>query len=442
MTPHGRSFRRRAAAAMTAVLAWHLVAAAPARADVPGVGVVTDAVGGLVGGAAGFAFDNVAEGIARWVLGAVGFFVNGVLDYLRSTARPDVEAVWFAGPESPYATVRNLAAVLLVAFVFLGILQGLLHGDTWGMVRRAAGNLPAAVAGMVVTTMIVGRLVELTDALSNAVLANGDSQALHFLSGFGVTVTSVSGGFAAVILGLVAVVAALLLWIELLVRSALIYLLVAISPLGFAATLWPSARGFLRKTLEILLAVIVSKFVICVALAIGIAALAGAGQAGNGQSVAGSAGANVGTLLSGAVLLGLAAFSPFLVMKLVPLAEGALLAQGISHGPARAAQSGLSTYSSVQMASRLSGSGSHPGSAPAAWGAAGGGAGGTTERATAASGPAGGSAATGGATGAAGGAAVVTAAKAAGRVEQSARRATATTTKAADPPPTAGREPT
>lgn len=442
MRPGRRAHRRRRAAAATAAaLAWHVATAAPAGADIPGVGIITDAVSGLAGSAAGFAFDKVAEGIARWVLGAVGVFVNGVLDYLRSSARPDVEAVWFAGPTSPYATVRNLAAVLLVAFVFLGILQGLLHGDAWGMVRRVAGSLPAAVAGMVVTTMIVGRLVELTDALSNAVLAHSDSQALHFLSGFGVTVTSVGGGFAAVVLGLVAGVAALLLWIELLVRSALVYLLVGISPLGFAATLWPAARGFLRKTLEILLAVIVSKFVICVALAIGIAALSGAGQAGSGQGVAGSAGASVGTLLAGAVLLGLAAFSPFLVMKLVPLAEGALLAQGISHGPARAAQSGLSTYSSVQMASRLSGSGSQSGSA-SAWGAAGAGGGGTTDGAAVARGPAGGSTATGGATGAAGGDAVVLAAKSAGRVEQSARHAVATTTKAADPRPTGGTEST
>ena len=455
MKPGGRARRgRRAAAATTATVALQVAAAAPAGADIPGVGIVTDAVGGLVGGAAGFAFDKVAEGIARWVLGAVGFFVNGVLDYLRSTARPDVGAVWFAGPDSPYATVRNLAAVLLVAFVFLGILQGLLHGDTSGMVRRVAGDLPAAVAGMVVTTVVVGRLVELTDAMSNAVLANSDSQTLHFLSGFGVVVTSVTGGFAAVVLGLVAVVAALLLWVELLVRSSLVYLLVAISPLGFAAMVWPAARGFLRRTVEILLAVIVSKFVICVALSIGIAALSGAGQAGNGQSVAGSAGASVGTLLVGAVLLGLAAFSPFLVMKLVPLAEGALLAQGISHGPARAAQSGLSTYSSAQMASRLSGSGSGSVSGSGSGsglvfaardaGNAGGGPGheGPATAGRSAGATSGTAAGAGAAGGTAGGAAVVLAAKAAWRVEQSARRAATTTTKPADPPPVAGTEAT
>jgi hypothetical protein len=318
------------------------------------IDVVTDAIGAGVG----WAFDEVAEGIAQWVLGAVEFFVNGAIDFLRTSSSPDVESAWFAGPESPYATVRTIAVLLLAGCVFLGIIQGLLHGDGVGLVRRMAGALPVAVAGMVITTSVVGYLLELTDALSAAVLQTTDEQALHFLSGFGLAISGVATGFAAVILGLVAVLAALLLWIELMVRASLVYLLVAISPLGFAAMVWPSARGFLRKTVEILVAVILSKFVICVALAVGVAGLSGAGQAdAAGEGIASDAGAGMGTLLVGAVLLGLAAFSPFLVLKLIPVAESALVAQGISRGPAHAAQTGMSTYSTGRSVARLSGSG-------------------------------------------------------------------------------------
>lgn len=353
----GNTTRRRVVCrlglAFVAVQALGVAGARPAAADIPGAGIIKDALGGVTG----WAFDKVAEGISNWVLGAVEFFVNGALDFLRTSARPDVESVWFAGPGSPYATVRNIAGVLLLGFVFLGLIQGLVQADPGAMVRRIAGNLPVAVAGMIVTTAVVGRLLELTDALSDTVLSSSNQQTLHFLSGFGATVTGVTGGFAAVLLGLVAVIAALLLWVELIVRSSLVYLLVAISPLGFAASLWPSARGFLRKTVEVLIAVILSKFVIAIALAIGVAALSGAGSSGAGQSVSAGAGGSLGTLLVGAVLLGLAAFSPFLVLKLVPVAEAALLAHGISRGPVRAAQTGLSTYSSTRMISRLSGTG-------------------------------------------------------------------------------------
>ena len=352
---------RRFGMAAVSGLALSLVSAPSARADLPGTGIVKD----VVGGATGWTFDTIAAGIAGWVLSGVSYFVNGAVDFLRTSARPDVEAIWFAGPGSPYTTVRGIAVVLLVGFVLLGVLQGLVHGDAAGMLRRVAGNLPVAVVGMVATTAVVGRLLALTDALSDAVLSGTGGQALHFLSGLGGTAGGAVSGFAAVVLGLVAVLAALVLWVELIVRASLVYLLVAISPIGFAATLWPAARGFLRKTVEVLIAVIASKFVICVALSIGVAALAGAG--GNGltetaaapavSGMAPSVGVSLATLLIGAVILALAAFSPFLVLRLIPLAEGALVAQGISRGPARAVQAGAATYSSTRTLSRLSGSG-------------------------------------------------------------------------------------
>jgi len=337
-------------------------------ADIPNpINIVTDAFGAV----GGWAFDKVAEGIASWILGAVEFFVSGAIDFLRSSSSPDVTAAWFSGSGSPYAVVRNIAGLLLVGFVLLGVIQGLVNGDVAGMIRRMAGNLPAAVAGMVVTTAVVSQLLQLTDAMSQAVLVNTDEQALHFLSGFGVTVSTATSGFAAVILGLVAVVAGLLLWIELIVRASLVYVLVAVSPLGFAATLWPSAKGVLRKTIELLLAVIISKLVICITLAIGVAALSGAGTAGtSGAGLASNAGDSIGALLVGAVLLGLAAFSPFIVLKLVPVAEAALVAQGVSRGPLRATQAGMSAASSVSMVRRLSGGTGGPG-APGASGTAG-----------------------------------------------------------------------
>lgn len=331
--------------------------AAGVLADIPNpISIVSDSLGSV----GGWAFDKVAEGIAGWVLGAVEFFVNGAIDFLRTSSTPDPNAAWFSGADSPYAAVRNVAGLLLVAFVFLGVLQGLLQGDTGGMIRRVAGGVPTAVAGMVLTTTVVGHLLALTDAISEAVLARTGDQALHFLSGFGATATSATGGFAAVLLGLVAAAAGLLLWIELIVRASLIYVLVAISPLSFAAIVWPATRSALRRTVELLLAVVFSKIVICIALAIGVAALSGAGTAGSGTAGGGAgfasnAGASAGGLLVGAVLLGLAAFSPFIVLKIVPIAESALVAQGISHAPARGVQAGMSTVNSASSLRRLAG---------------------------------------------------------------------------------------
>jgi hypothetical protein len=140
---------------------------------------------------------------------------------------------------------------LLLGFVFLGLIQGLLAGDISGMIRRVALDLPVAILGMIATTIIVDKLLQLTDALSAAVLTHSGDQAVHFLSGFGVAVTSATQGFAAVMLGLVAIVAGFFVWVELIVRSVLVYILVALSPLTFAAMVWPAARGMLRRTVEL-----------------------------------------------------------------------------------------------------------------------------------------------------------------------------------------------
>ncbi len=334
--------------------------------DIPNpVNVIT----GIVAKPIGWAWDNVAQGIASWVLGAVAFFVNGILNVLQTSARPNVMAAWFAGPGSPYATVRNIAAVLLVGFVFLGLIQGLLAGDIAGMMRRVGADLPAAVLGMIATTVIVEQLLELTDALSAEVLAHSGGQAVHVLSGFGLAATSATQGFAAVIVGLVAVIAGLFLWVELLVRSVLVYILVALSPLSFAAMVWPSARGLLRRTIELLLAVILSKLVVCITISVGVAALAGAGNAaGTSTGISGQTGASMGALFVGAALLVVSAFAPFLVLKLIPWTEAALVAHGMSRSPMRTANSAVLTANSASSVARLAGGGSRIGGALSAGG--------------------------------------------------------------------------
>jgi hypothetical protein len=80
----------------------------------------------------------------------------------------------------------------------------------------------------------------------------------------------------------------------------------------------------------------------------------------------------VGILLTAAAAFGVAAFSPLLVTKLLPLTEAAVVGQGIRSGPIRAGHQGLMMANTAQMMSaRLNQVASaRPGHAPG--GAAGG----------------------------------------------------------------------
>jgi hypothetical protein len=319
------------------------------------VGWVWDhTLGPVASGAAGFVWDQVVQGLVSWIVDSVSWFVGQVLSLLEDSTKVDLRAGWFLDPGGPYRTVLGIAAVLLLGFVFLGVVQGLVAGDPMAMVTRVVRDLPLAVLGMVVTIEVTTRLLQLSDALSHAVLRGGGDNAKEVLRVIS-TSSSFSGqsSFVVALLGLLCIVAALFVWIELVIRAALVYLLIAFSPLAFAAMVWPAARGMVRKLAELLLALIFSKVVIAVAFSVGAAALAGVGNAGHADDAGGSVSANAGTLFSGLVIFGLAAFAPFVLLKLFPAAEAAVVAQGVSRGPIRATQQ---ASSSAFYLERLAGS--------------------------------------------------------------------------------------
>ena len=322
-----------------------------------------DEVSGFVGGVAEAGFELVISGLTAWVLDAVVWVVGGVFSFFLDATDPDVQADWFVAGNGPYATTAAIGATLLVGFVLAGITQGALAGDVAGMLRRMALDLPLAVLGMVGLVTITQALIRLTDELSRGLLANFSEDIAQFTAAVG-SVSALSGGaataFVIFLLGLVTVLAGIVLVTVLVVRSALIYIVVALAPLVFAAQLWPALRGVGRKVLELLVALIVSKFVIAVALAVAAAAMVGSGSGGEvtalpppevvADNPGGSVTQAVGILLAAIAAFGVAAFSPLLVTKLMPITEAAVVAAGIGSAPMRAGQQALSLTSYARIA--------------------------------------------------------------------------------------------
>ena len=69
------------------------------------------------------------------------------------------------------------------------------------------------------------------------------------------------------------IAAAFALWIELLMREAAVYVIVLMLPLAFAAMVWPARRIWAVRAVELLVALILSKFAIVAVLALGGAAI-------------------------------------------------------------------------------------------------------------------------------------------------------------------------
>jgi hypothetical protein len=100
-----------------------------------------------------------------------------------------------------------------------------------------------------------------------------------------------------------------MVWLELAVREAAVYVIVLMLPLAFAALVWPARRVWATRSVELLVALILSKFAIVAVLGLAGAAL---GQGPHG---------GLATAVAGTVLVLLGAFAPWALLRLIPLSE-------------------------------------------------------------------------------------------------------------------------
>jgi hypothetical protein len=117
------------------------------------------------------------------------------------------------------------------------------------------------------------------------------------------------------------------LTLELVVRTSAIWVAMLFLPLGLVGLVWPATARWGRRLAELLVVLILSKFVIVAIVSMAVsAASAGAGSP-DGPS-----------LLGGAALLLLAAAAPFTLLRMVPVVEAGVVAhlEGLSHRAASA----------------------------------------------------------------------------------------------------------
>jgi hypothetical protein len=315
------------------------------------LGGVRDAVLGPVEDMLVDQVQKVFGALVGWVLDAMVSLSVAILGFFWDAAEPDVGAAWFSGGSStPYGLMVVMAAPLLAVFFLAGVIQGVVKGDVAGMVRMALVRLPGSCLAMVMTVAVTDLLLRVTDEMSEAVFA-GFRDDIEDMAEMIAPLAATLGiaPFAqllVLIFASVGLLAAMAVLLELFVRAGLIYIVVALSPFIYAAAVWDSMRGGVRKMAEIGFALILSKFVIAVALALSAAAMTSMWEASGTelatpeQTAAGSDGwtAIVGILLSSIVMFAVAAFMPFVLFKLLPVAEAAAVATGVKSSPLRGAQ--------------------------------------------------------------------------------------------------------
>jgi hypothetical protein len=276
--------------------------------------------------------------IGTWVVGGAQAVLHDAAAALGATTTPQLRTTWFS---STYWRMAAIAALLTLPFLFAATVQALLRSDVALLASAALGYLPLAILAIAVAAPITTLLLAASDQLCTLISSAAGNEGTHFIGRVIFTVAGLTvlakSPFLAFLLALFTIGAAFALWIELLLREAAVYVVVLMLPLAFAALAWPARRIWAIRAVELLVALILSKFAIVAVLSLGGAAIsASAGHFG------------ITGLMAGAVLIMLAALSPWALLRLVPLAEIAAGAAGSLRGELRSG--GLSVDRGMALA--------------------------------------------------------------------------------------------
>jgi hypothetical protein len=266
---------------------------------------IASGVGSIVSGVG----NSILDAVASWLIGAATAITSFVAAQMTATTTPALQSSWFEAQFAPIAAL-GAALALLVTLVALGS----------AALRRSPDALAATIVAVVRAGFGTGVIVALTaiglgiaDAISADIIRSSPhafwstvatAWGQHGFGGFG------SSALAALI-ALVEVFGALLVWLELIVRNAVIYIAVLFFPVALAASIWPPLAGWTGRLGRLLLLFVMLKPVTLIVLS-----LAG-NAAASGLSFSGGASASVGTILAAVVIFALAAFAPWALMYLL-----------------------------------------------------------------------------------------------------------------------------
>ena len=318
---------------------------------VPLVGCSVPSLGGDVArSAATAAADGLLSAFTSYLSAADSWLVGHLAGLFG--ASPELRGKWFGGA---YAAMMRAFEVIVTPMLLVATIGAIIRQDLNRLGRIWAVGLPVAATAAAAATVLTDLGLQATDSLTSVVV--GGHINLHGALLNLTPDTLATGAPALVAMGilLVALVGALLVWLELVLRSAAIYVAVFFMPLALATFIWPAAATIAKRSVQVLTALVLSKFVIFATVWLGTSVLAG------DSSIDGA--------LEGAGILLLASFAPFALLKLVPVVEVGAIAHldGLVRRPFRAASRAAAvgaapSHPVVQriLASRASGESSQP----------------------------------------------------------------------------------
>jgi hypothetical protein len=295
-------------------------------------------------------FNNLVQLIAKAVAATAGSAVLGLVKAFGADTEPDFTAI-----VGTYNRMLAIALLLVGAFVAMALIERILGGPRgagWDVVPRALASTSAAVVALVVVRYLAGY----ASLLSTAWSADFLTDALGLVSRIGgmysdpTATVSAMGTGAAIAVGVITVFLAVLVYVELVLRAALILVTTVFIPLVCVMWIWPRTAAAATHLVEFLAVLLLSKFVIVTAVYVGFSlAVHGLTTPVTGPPAASG-------MMTGLATLVLAAFSPVLLVQGIRFSHtgaGSIVRSGAATG-ARAAGATTGKALGLGLGKRLS----------------------------------------------------------------------------------------
>lgn len=297
-----------------------------------------DLFGSAVSGVTGWAWDKVVQGIYTWFASGLLLLMEWVWEVLDTASTPRLTEEWFRS-----GLVRPLAGLALAVTVAMMLASAVMagFGGRPELVVDALKEGPKSIAATAVTLVVMDVLIRGADVLSDVAWQTGRSDAQAVMDGLADAMSS-SGPLATTFLGplalLFGMIGLLVTTVVLLMRSSLLYVVAAFSPIVWASSVSPVMRGSGRRLVHLTVALVLAKPAITITLVVGVKLLANSWSAPTGGEL--SAVGALGTLVSGFACFAIAGLSPWVVFRLLPSVEQASASSGIVAGWGRTAMTG------------------------------------------------------------------------------------------------------
>jgi hypothetical protein len=271
----------------------------------------------------------VLDAVTSDLVSAAAWLVGHVIGLVVGPGQVHLGQLWFVKRS---AVMLQLVEFVVAPLLCAATIGPVLRQDLRRLVRVWGVGLPVAVLVGLSGAQFTQLALAATDELCQAILGQSNAALGGSLRGL-LTVMVVPGApqLVAAVIAFLLILGSVLLWLELVVRAAAIYIAVFFMPLALACYVWPATTAIAKRTVELLAALILSKFVIVATLTLGVAAL--------------DEGPSSDNAVIGSAILLIAAFAPYGLLRLAPIVEAGAIAhlEGLSHRPLRFASRAATT---------------------------------------------------------------------------------------------------